>query len=68
MVGFLSKLGESKLSAYLKDHETTSLTQVLKLIEKDISGKSILLTFDNYYQPEEDVVEAEFEEVKDEAK
>ena len=54
---FLSKLGDSKLSGFLRDHEKATLTQALKLIEDDVSGKSILLAFDNYYQPGEDVVD-----------
>jgi hypothetical protein len=33
------------------------LSQVLKLVEKDISGHEVLLAFDNYYKADEDVVD-----------
>jgi hypothetical protein len=57
MSEFLVKIGNLKLSSYLNSHDTVSLSQALKLLEKDISGLKVLCAFDNYYKAGEDVVD-----------
>ncbi len=57
MANFLVKLGSSRLSKYLNTTDSISLSQTLKLVEKDISGQQVLFAFDNYYKVGEDVVD-----------
>ena len=57
MSEFLVNIGNSRLSSYLNSQDTVSLSQTLKLLEKDISGREVLCAFDNYFKAGEDVVD-----------
>ncbi len=54
---FLSKLGKRDLTNYIKDDKSIELSAVMRMIDRGLGGKEVILAFDNYFKVSEAMVD-----------